>query len=100
MTNCQAPLGPGRGRNVENRIRDLLATRTSLTSGDLARELGVTRQAVHPYLRQLVHQGELRALGAGRGAHYERVAAFTGRYPLAGLAEDRVWDDLRKMDRI
>ena len=60
----------------------------------------MTRQAVQPYLRQLVNQGELRPLGAGRGAHYERVAAVTRHYPLVGLAEDEVWEDLRTMPQI
>ncbi len=71
-----------------------------MASGELARELGVTRQAIHPHLQALVRQGELRAVGAGRATHYERVAARTRRYPLAGLEEDRVWDELRAWERI
>ena len=71
-----------------------------MTSGELSRELSVTRQALNPYLRELVDQGTLRAVGAGRGTHYERVAALTRRFPLAGLAEDRVWADIRTAEPI
>lgn len=100
MSNRQA-LGSTRpSRNVKNRIRDLLPFRESLTSGGVARELGVTRQAVHPHLRQMVRDGELRAVGAGRGARYERVAALTRRYSIPALSEDVVWEEVRTVDPI
>ena len=64
-------------------------------AGDIARALGVTRQTVHRYLRQLVDEGELIIDGAGRGTRYRLKAEnLTRTYPTAELEEDRVWADL------
>ncbi len=64
-------------------------------AGDIAGALGVTRQTVHRYLRQLVDEGELIIDGAGRGTRYRLKADnLTRSYPTAGLEEDRVWADL------
>jgi len=64
-------------------------------AGDIARALGVTRQTVHRYLRQLVDDGELIIDGAGRGTRYRLKAEnLTRTYPTAGLEEDLVWSDL------
>src|SRR5450756_69015 len=94
MSNRQSKATPLPARNVKETIRALAAARGSIQSGLVARELGITRQAVHYHLREMVAHGELRRVGAGRGARYERVA-LARRYPLDGLAEDAVWREVR-----
>jgi anti-sigma regulatory factor (Ser/Thr protein kinase) len=95
MSNRQAKATPLPARNVKETIRALAAARGSVQSGLVARELDITRQAVHYHLREMVAHGELRRVGAGRGARYERVFALARRYPLDGLAEDAVWREVR-----
>ena len=58
--------------------------------------LGISRQAAHKRLRTLVERGELVPVGAGRGARYvaPRSAKTRATYRTAGLAEERVWEDL------
>ncbi len=54
--------------------------------------LGVTRQTAHRHLRELVDEGLLTVEGAGRATRYRRPELVNaGRYPTAGLEEDRVW---------
>jgi anti-sigma regulatory factor (Ser/Thr protein kinase) len=75
----------------------VLRERETITSGDLAEALGITRQAAHRHLGQLVALGKLRREGAGRGAKYLPPAArFEIRRPRAGLDEARVWEDLER----
>jgi hypothetical protein len=82
-------------RGVVSRFGDVLATRDRIRSGELASELGISRQAAHYHLRALCRAGELVRHGAGRGAHYRLP---TGRarlsYPRLGLAEDHACRDL------
>jgi anti-sigma regulatory factor (Ser/Thr protein kinase) len=75
----------------------LLREQETLTSGDLAEAAGITRQAAHRHLGQLVALGKLRREGAGRGARYRPPRArFELRRPRAGLDEARVWEDLER----
>ena len=65
---------------------DMLHEREALTSGDLAEAAGITRQAAHRHLGQLVALGKLRREGAGRGARYRlRSARIEIRRSRAGL---------------
>ena len=80
--------------NVKELVRELLRTRQAVAAGEVAAAAGLTRQAAHYHLRQMVRDGELRLLGAGRGARYVREAAFSRAYPLDGLEEHGVWEDV------
>jgi anti-sigma regulatory factor (Ser/Thr protein kinase) len=75
----------------------MLRERNALTSGDLAQAAGVTRQAAHRHLNQLVTEGTLRREGAGRGARYRlRAARIEVRRPRAGLDEFSVWEVIER----
>lgn len=74
-------------------IRRLLAAQDTVTSGDVARTAGVSRQAAHYQLRGMAERGELLHEGAGRGSRFRRDAFLSHHYDLAGLAEDRVWSE-------
>jgi anti-sigma regulatory factor (Ser/Thr protein kinase) len=65
-----------------------------VSSGDVARAAGVTRQAAHYHLSRMVETGELLRAGAGRGTRYARAADLDRRYPLQGLEEDHVWREV------
>jgi anti-sigma regulatory factor (Ser/Thr protein kinase) len=78
-------------------VNKLLSAQGSLSSRDVARAAGLTRQAVHRYLRKMVASGELTREGEGRSARYRaREAAFNAHLKReAGLTEERVWNDAR-----
>src|SRR5439155_17423396 len=82
------------GRSVKDAIRELLGQQDHVSAGEVAARAGVTRQAAHRHLAQLVASGELVLEGHGRGARYRRVVDFVQTYPLAGLEEDRVWQEV------
>lgn len=78
-------------------LEGLLAAQGSVSSGELAGALGVSRQAAHARLRRLAQRGELALVGRGRAARYvpassRRSGSF--RYPVATSAEDRIVRDL------
>jgi anti-sigma regulatory factor (Ser/Thr protein kinase) len=78
-------------------LADLLAAHGSVSSGELAAALGLSRQAAHAQLRRLVDRGELAPSGSGRAARYLPVSelrASSFRYPVATSAEDRIVRDL------
>src|SRR5947208_4344130 len=79
------------GSSVKDVIRELLGQRDRVSAGEVAARAGVTRQAAHRHLAQLVASGELALEGHGRGARYRRLVDFVEIYPLTGLEEDRVW---------
>lgn len=80
-------------RNVYSVVDDLLRRQGSVTSGEVARALRITRQAAHRHLRASVERGELVLEGSGRGARYRaRVPTFD--YAIAGAAEDRIAADV------
>lgn len=81
--------------DVKDVIRLLLADRLAISTGDVVAATGLTRQAVHYHLAEMVRTGELVRTGAGRGARYRRHTRFSRSYPLAGLAEDSVWEEVR-----
>jgi anti-sigma regulatory factor (Ser/Thr protein kinase) len=84
-------------QEIEGIVDKLLLTQGSLSSGELAKASRLTRQAIHRYLRQMVTSGELVQEGRGRSVRYRRrQATFTAHLRREeGLAEDRVWDEIR-----
>jgi anti-sigma regulatory factor (Ser/Thr protein kinase) len=79
---------------IPDLIRVLAADRGQVTAGEVAEAAGVSRQAAHYHLARMVRTGELRREGAGRGSRYVVAADLVQRYLLAGLEEDRVWDEV------
>jgi anti-sigma regulatory factor (Ser/Thr protein kinase) len=63
--------------------------------------LGITRQGAHKHLRSLVDAGVLTLEGKGRGSRYrltrtDRPDAQRFTYPIEGLEESAVWEDLTR----
>jgi anti-sigma regulatory factor (Ser/Thr protein kinase) len=83
-------------REIDVIVNRLLLTKGSLSSGEVARAAGLTRQAIHRYLRDMVSSGQLVQEGKGRSARYRpRKIAFNAHLRREGLAEDRVWNEVR-----
>lgn len=80
--------------NVKGTALELLARSGRLTSGELARAAGVSRQTAHATLTGLVAEGAAEAVGAGRGAHYVATGLRSLVWDVAGLEEHRVWGEL------
>ncbi|MDE3044693.1 MAG: ATP-binding protein [Acidobacteriota bacterium] len=72
-------------------IDRLFLTHDVITSSDVAREAGVTRQSAHAHLAHLSNVGELIHEGARRSSRYRRRSARAQTYALEGLREDEVW---------
>lgn len=85
----------GRDLNPVPDLIRLLVAEHDISSGEVARAAGVSRQAAHYHLARMLRSGELERHGAGRSARYSRSAAFDLRLQLAGLEEDRVWHQVR-----
>ncbi len=81
-------------QNVKDTIRVLLGEAGQVSSADVQRTTGLTRQAVHYHFRALLDAGEVERIGRGRGARYRLPARRTFRCDLAGLEEHRVWSDV------
>jgi DNA-binding transcriptional ArsR family regulator len=75
-------------------IRGLLASSGEISSGEVARALGVTRQAAYYHLARLAEAGEVRRIGGGRSSRYTAATAFSRRYSLANLSEHVVWREV------
>lgn len=82
------------GLNVKELAFRLLTLHGRLSSGELARDAGVSRQTAHAVLAGLVGDGVAEAVGAGRGAHYVPAKLRSYRWDVDGLEEHRVWHDL------
>lgn len=80
-------------RKVKPTVESLFSVRGSLSSGELAAALRISRQAAHAKLRRAVDEGLARPVGGGRSARYELVVP-TFSYAVAGAAEDRIFADL------
>jgi anti-sigma regulatory factor (Ser/Thr protein kinase) len=78
-------------------LRTLLEAQGSVSSGEVVRATGLSRQAVSRHLRAAVAAGELVPEGAGRSQRYRRpsVAATKHTFATRGLEEDQVWEGLR-----
>jgi anti-sigma regulatory factor (Ser/Thr protein kinase) len=83
---------PRKNVNPAERILALARKRGAITNRELVADLGITRQAVHRYLGELVEAGRLHPEGAGRSVRYvPSDRRWSRTYPLRGLAEDAVW---------
>jgi anti-sigma regulatory factor (Ser/Thr protein kinase) len=82
------------GIKVKDLALHLLTMHGRLTSGELAREAGVSRQTAHAVLVGIVDDGTAEAVGAGRGAHYVPADHRAYRWEVKGLEEHRVWREL------
>lgn len=76
---------------VRQAIERLLEAKGTVSSGEVAAAANVSRQAAQYHLRKMVDSGDLVGEGAGRSAHYRRLAQFAWRYDLDGLSESDVW---------
>jgi hypothetical protein len=83
-------------------ISALFAANDSITSGQVAKVAGVSRQAAHYHLKAMADRGELVHDGAGRGGRYRRSSLLAFHYDRAGLDEGAVWArefaELQKLD--
>jgi anti-sigma regulatory factor (Ser/Thr protein kinase) len=85
--------------SIRGAIRELLAEQDSFTGGELARRLGVTRQAVHRTLQRLVAERSLVLEGAGRGARYRAAISGASRtFDTKGLEEHVVWEEMARAE--
>ena len=76
-------------------IESLFQAGQTLQAGQVAEALGFTRQTAHRHLRKLVEEGRLIVEGAGRSTRYRSTTPRDERrYPIDGLEEDRVWNEM------
>lgn len=81
-------------QNVKAAIRALLSSQESVANREVVRVTGLTRQAIHFHLRQMVRAGEILRSGSGRGARYRRRVSFVREYATQGLEEHLVWEEV------
>jgi anti-sigma regulatory factor (Ser/Thr protein kinase) len=85
--------------NSRQKILAALARRRSATGPELARALGVSRQAINPHLRALITSGDVVRTGVTRAARYmlagraPPAAVLSRHLDLAGLDEGEVWNE-------
>lgn len=87
---------------TKQEILNYLKTHGPTSGTALAEHIGISRQAVNKHLRKLVEIGDIVKWGKTRGAVYglpendvpEERRSFDKRYSLAGLEEDRVFDEV------
>lgn len=68
---------------VTDVIERLLESSTTISSTEVARAAGVSRQAAHKHLARLVRGGALSVSGKARAARYARVAPLRTRLEVA-----------------
>lgn len=91
------------GSRVDGVIQQLLEERRGFTAPELAARAGVSRQAAHKRLRQLMTEGLVDAAGEARARRYFAPGSSQTReewrYTNTDLAEDVVWNELRLASR-
>jgi hypothetical protein len=85
-----------RRKPVRDVVRQLLRSSGSVTAAAVAAKAGVSRQAAHAALVRLVEEGGLEVEGRARATRYRRSPSQPIRLATAGLAEDRVLDDIER----
>jgi anti-sigma regulatory factor (Ser/Thr protein kinase) len=89
-----------RSTSARDAIRQFIETNGSATGPQLAKHLGISRQAVSLHLRPLIAAGDIFKTGSTRAARYfpGEAAPATRRIKrelsLTGLEESRVYEDL------
>jgi len=89
--------------DVKEKILEILEKEGKVKGVDIARILGITRQAVNKHLKKLVEEGVVEKEGNTRGAFYmlsdksgERESRiFKKTYKLENLQEDEVFDEVK-----
>jgi len=91
---------------IPDQIMNLASKNGMVTTEDVAKALGVTRQYALRLLKQLVKRGLILRVGKTRGAHYilsdsdksveEVVREFERHYTPAGLEEDLIVDQAKQ----
>jgi len=84
--------------DVRALIKQKLRDQDFITSREIEEDTGLSRQAVHKYLKELREAGELRKIGSTRGVKYIKATAppelehsIRRVYRNIGLEEDRVF---------
>ena len=86
------------GPSTRDAILEYVSLHGSATGPELARHLGITRQAVNLHLRRLLDSEQVVKTGSTRGARYFSHSAapqpevFAAKFPLNGLEEARVYE--------
>jgi DNA-binding Lrp family transcriptional regulator len=80
---------------VDRAIEALAEEGRPVSVGEVARLAGVTRQAAYNHVRRMLEEGRLRRQGAGRGTRYVGTWDFRRAYPIAGLEESAIWEEIR-----
>lgn len=90
-------------KTVKEIVKQVLTRKPTVTNREVVQITGFSRQAVHAHLRQLVKGGQIVKQGRGRGVVYRLAepaqhpttsASSPLVYPIKGLAEDKVWQEL------
>lgn len=76
-------------------IRQLIVREGSISGPELAKALGITRQAVHPHLRALIESGAIVKTGSTRAARYHPRSAAP---PARSLSREFVLDGLEESE--
>lgn len=89
-------MGPGM-EHVRTLLEDAFSRYGYVTSRQLQRALGITRQSVWPYLRSLVDSGEVIVEGAGRALRYlPAPERDRGWCPYEATDRERFWADVQR----
>lgn len=93
---------------IKNQILQAFRREGRLTTADLVRQFGISRQAIHRHLRDLIDGGEIIRQGTSRATTFyifnspgvlKRVAGkaktFKKRVRSAGLSEDSVYNEIK-----
>jgi anti-sigma regulatory factor (Ser/Thr protein kinase) len=79
--------------DIRGIVSEILRSRGSFHTSQVAEKAGLSRQMAHKYLSRLVAEGTLVREGRGRGARYRssdtRIRVF--RMPVQGATEDEIW---------
>lgn len=87
---------------IIEQLKEIAVANGRISTAEMAKVLGVSRQYAHRLLKQLVHKGIVQRVGQTRGSYYifsdpdkaieKVVAEFIKHYTPAGLEEDKVVD--------
>ncbi|HUT71915.1 MAG TPA: DUF4325 domain-containing protein [Desulfatiglandales bacterium] len=89
--------------NTKEKILRHIETKQSSNGKELSEVFGISRQAVNKHLKELIQNGRVTKQGTTKGAVYrpstakseiEPARRFTKTYLLAGLEEDKVFQEL------
>jgi anti-sigma regulatory factor (Ser/Thr protein kinase) len=83
-------------QNVKDTIRHLAGSPYGVSSAEIREVTGLTRQAIHYHVRELVARGELYSSGRGRAVRYHANIVFHETFETAGLQEHLVWRQMEE----